>query len=603
MKHLKRALLFCMALALVVSAVAAPLATTVHATGYTASQTSSWSGNVSANSIHPFTSTPELIQDLIEELRAQNITPAIKEQDEALVASVEDATNMTYETVKNTIATYLKDNLSDGTINVSDLGLDKNTMVQVLNEVLHENYLYLSMVTQGGEVTKINFSVSQGFAAAMDAMNSEYAEVEVNADTQVAQDAAVSLISTPAVMAMTREVSCTNHTVAADFIGDFNADGEIDMFDLFVLRDMILDDETDWHQDFNEDGEVDMFDIFDLRDGILNDDLPTGEPIVNFTWAVTPDYSPVFRMDAEGNMLDADGNITEDPAQAIMNGGLLYNPEDKSISEGTLPNIYHKLTEVSFKCDVCGEDIVLTDDPETEEDELASLSMAQDIYINLNTYETVACNVGETPVLAEGETMEDYLHYTEMQIGTYTDDTFSIMINPETGEPVLDANGNYIPNMEMDEEGNVVIRGVRAEDIAVEDGTVIELGGVTLEVLHTPGHTPGSICLLDRANKVLYSGDTVSYGPVFLFGETRDPKAYGETLRKLQAMAAEGIFDTVYCCHNTCPVDVGVIDELIAALEGALNGSIEGVEAKLGFGPVEGLKTYSFGRSGIHMCL
>lgn len=138
---------------------------------------------------------------------------------------------------------------------------------------------------------------------------------------------------------------------------------------------------------------------------------------------------------------------------------------------------------------------------------------------------------------------------------------------------------------------------------SLEDGTVIELGGVTLEVLHMPGHTPGSICLLDRTNKVLYSGDTVSYGPVFLFGEGRDPKLYGESLRKLQAMAAEGIFDSIYCCHGSCPVDVTVIDELLAALEGALNGSIEGVEAKLGFGPVEGLKTYSYGRSGIYMCL
>ncbi len=135
------------------------------------------------------------------------------------------------------------------------------------------------------------------------------------------------------------------------------------------------------------------------------------------------------------------------------------------------------------------------------------------------------------------------------------------------------------------------------------DGQIIELGGVTLEVLHTPGHTPGSICLLDRANKVLYSGDTVSHGPVFLFGENRDPGAYGNSLRRLQALAAEGAFDTVYCCHNDCPVDAAVIDELLAALEGAQDGSIEGVAAELAFGPVAGLKTYSFGRSGLYMCL
>ena len=137
----------------------------------------------------------------------------------------------------------------------------------------------------------------------------------------------------------------------------------------------------------------------------------------------------------------------------------------------------------------------------------------------------------------------------------------------------------------------------------VQDGQIIDLGGVQLEVLHTPGHTPGSICLLDRANKTLYAGDTVSHGPVFLFGEGRDPEAYGQTLRKLQSLAAEGVFDTVCCCHGDCPVGVEVIDELLAALEGALNGSIEGVPTNLGFGPAEGLKTYRYGSSGIYMAL
>ena len=136
----------------------------------------------------------------------------------------------------------------------------------------------------------------------------------------------------------------------------------------------------------------------------------------------------------------------------------------------------------------------------------------------------------------------------------------------------------------------------------IEEGTVLDLGGVQLEVLHTPGHTPGSICLLDRANKALYAGDTLSYGPVFLFGAHRDPQVYGASLRRLQAMAAEGVFDTIYCCHNSCPVDTGVIDELLAALEGALDGSIEGVDTGRDFGP-EGLKTYRAGRCGIYMKL
>ncbi|MDY7081597.1 MAG: MBL fold metallo-hydrolase, partial [Halobacteria archaeon] len=43
----------------------------------------------------------------------------------------------------------------------------------------------------------------------------------------------------------------------------------------------------------------------------------------------------------------------------------------------------------------------------------------------------------------------------------------------------------------------------------VEDGDRVELGDHDFEVLHTPGHTPGSICLYNADERVLFSGDTV----------------------------------------------------------------------------------------------
>ena len=47
-------------------------------------------------------------------------------------------------------------------------------------------------------------------------------------------------------------------------------------------------------------------------------------------------------------------------------------------------------------------------------------------------------------------------------------------------------------------------------DIMVEDGDVINVGTVTIKVIHTPGHTPDSICLL-VGNKLL-TGDTLFVG-------------------------------------------------------------------------------------------
>ncbi len=61
-------------------------------------------------------------------------------------------------------------------------------------------------------------------------------------------------------------------------------------------------------------------------------------------------------------------------------------------------------------------------------------------------------------------------------------------------------------------------RGIKIEPTSVEkrlkDDDEIQVGAYKLEVVHTPGHTPGSICLFTQIDekRVLFSGDTVSAG-------------------------------------------------------------------------------------------
>jgi glyoxylase-like metal-dependent hydrolase (beta-lactamase superfamily II) len=59
----------------------------------------------------------------------------------------------------------------------------------------------------------------------------------------------------------------------------------------------------------------------------------------------------------------------------------------------------------------------------------------------------------------------------------------------------------------------------------VEDGEVIDLGDRAFEVLHLPGHSPGSIGLWDPATGTLFSGDAVYDGPLLdeLDAPTRTP--------------------------------------------------------------------------------
>lgn len=46
-------------------------------------------------------------------------------------------------------------------------------------------------------------------------------------------------------------------------------------------------------------------------------------------------------------------------------------------------------------------------------------------------------------------------------------------------------------------------------DVLLEDGDTIEEAGITLTVLHTPGHTPGGICLYAEAEAIVFAGDTL----------------------------------------------------------------------------------------------
>ncbi|MDB4222536.1 MBL fold metallo-hydrolase [Granulosicoccus sp.] len=48
----------------------------------------------------------------------------------------------------------------------------------------------------------------------------------------------------------------------------------------------------------------------------------------------------------------------------------------------------------------------------------------------------------------------------------------------------------------------------------LEDGDVIDLGNRQLEVIHTPGHSPGGIALWESASSTLFSGDIVYDGPL-----------------------------------------------------------------------------------------
>jgi glyoxylase-like metal-dependent hydrolase (beta-lactamase superfamily II) len=69
------------------------------------------------------------------------------------------------------------------------------------------------------------------------------------------------------------------------------------------------------------------------------------------------------------------------------------------------------------------------------------------------------------------------------------------------------------------------------------DGDVVDLGGRTLRVLHTPGHTPDSVCFLDEHAGLLFAGDTVNTGPIYAQAPESDLAAFAASTARLAALA------------------------------------------------------------------
>ncbi|WP_018247737.1 MBL fold metallo-hydrolase [Orenia marismortui] len=64
-------------------------------------------------------------------------------------------------------------------------------------------------------------------------------------------------------------------------------------------------------------------------------------------------------------------------------------------------------------------------------------------------------------------------------------------------------------------------------DRLLEDGDTIEIGDLEFKVIHTPGHTPGSICM--KLGNILFTGDTIFATGV---GRTDFPKGSYQSLRE-----------------------------------------------------------------------
>ena len=120
----------------------------------------------------------------------------------------------------------------------------------------------------------------------------------------------------------------------------------------------------------------------------------------------------------------------------------------------------------------------------------------------------------------------------------------------------------------------------------VTDGEEITAGSACVKVLAIPGHTPGSIALLDEKDRLLFSSDAVAkHFPDYMQFPGQDVGKYLESLKKMKAL--RGRYDRICPCHGELDVEPVYLDKMIRCCEGILDGTIRPGTALNSAGTVE----------------
>lgn len=150
-----------------------------------------------------------------------------------------------------------------------------------------------------------------------------------------------------------------------------------------------------------------------------------------------------------------------------------------------------------------------------------------------------------------------------------------MLLNTHADPDHISGNGSFNDfYMYPDEEDNYRAHGGLGSILPVKENDIIDLGNRPMKIIFIPGHTPGSIAVLDINNRVLISGDSIQDGNIFMFKKHRNLSLYVESLKKLSLYTDE--FNTIYPSHGSFPVCPELIENLIEGAEQIINGTAKG---------------------------
>lgn len=111
--------------------------------------------------------------------------------------------------------------------------------------------------------------------------------------------------------------------------------------------------------------------------------------------------------------------------------------------------------------------------------------------------------------------------------------------------------------------------------LTLKEGSVFDLGDRKIETIRTPGHTAGSVCFLDCAGRVLFTGDTIYRGYLLLhFDTSTNLSVYRKSLESI--VSRERDYDWILPAHGRTPLKAEFARDVLDGVEKILKGKNPG---------------------------